>query len=1694
MDGDQEPRADRPLPRPRTKKFATTNTTMPEKKQKEQETQLFVRVHDVISNVRVLGDVLTAKVNTEGVEFTPTETDVKRSDTFTYCTLTCPSKALAKRLRYLLLKDRQRFRPLIDCSFTEFDQEDVIQRRFKHKREELKQRFQTELDTRSEEVLRKHNQRLEDVVQKIDAARQRLNDLYVYKQTKEEITALEHKQVELQKQKQEFLKAVDGYRHRLVAIGNNKSFERDIQALRKGFGVECCRLEKHLPMYARKQDIIDLVKNNQVSIILAETGSGKSTQVVQYLLETDVAERGTIVCTQPRKVAAVSLATHVAKELATNVGKEVGYKVGSKCKRSDSTKVVFMTDHALLNECLADPSLSGFSCIVVDEAHERSLYTDLLLGMIKRCMKKRPELRVIITSATIDPEVFVQFFGGDCPIMNVSGRTFPVEVVWQDADSEENDFENYVDEAVKKAVEIHTKEPKGDILVFLTSPAEIDKCCEFFQETLKDHTDFQCFPLHGQLQPDEQQKVFEPLGKNKRKIVFATNCAETSITIDGIKYVVDTGVAKEMRYDAKKNVNSLSVTIISRSSADQRKGRAGRTAPGKCYRLYSQRSYNDMDAISLPEILKTHLGQALLKLAELGIGPDMYDFVQSPSPDAISAALETLVQLGAMENGKITETGRWMARLPFDPKLGLLTLLGKNNDVLFDSVVLAAVMNAGSAIFYRGTTPEDHTKLDKAKAKFSHSGGDCLTSLKLYKEWQEVPEKQKNKWCVDNSVNAKVIRGVRDVVNEVSLVLKRDAGIEVSHTFSEVESVSDLLRRLIFQCYFTNLCHFLGHEKAGFFAATACRQVHFHPSSAMNALASFPEWVVYHQLMKTSRDFITGITPVDGNWLADIKKAKLGFDIEEIRNKKVQKIYSQPVGTHAFFQLVGPRYSKMREYEERFSGDTSDVLVLEASREMGEVRVLSTDAADSLKGLTDMLASTVKTAVEELEADDKEVPVGKDDSRLRVVLGAGGQVIETLMPTESRKVFVTHPSSDADEESILQKFRHFGTIRFLYQFPKGDRWGFLIFKTAKQARAAEEGTKDDESDIGQVEFRPPVRQNAEFKARLSWCRRPSRGFGFAEVSPAYLSSCLVKGSFCVDGSLITIQKDKKRENSLYLKGLPSVVSEDVIKRSLLHELGQKEDAKGVVYNVTVSRQRIGPTDNNELRRLERQITAHFEARLVASRVQVTVRKPKGEQTATFLAEACFSDPIEGFAACRALRGNFVLNSQAVDIEPILLSTITVRERVMETCKAQYEEAVRELTDRGIEITCRQLRNNNFLVSIKAMDLEDVVRGRAFLNDVFKGDVLDCIADPNMQHLLTAAGRKFLQEAEKDTGAYVCVDNRLRTIAIHGSDRVRTQVRLKMKEYLDLVLSGTVEDVTLKGSDNPPGLLKALITKHGDDLDGLRSDLGLHSVTVDYRRHKLKLTGTPDKIQKAKDQIQATKNQLWATSKEAKPEEDDIECPACFCPIEISELYRLEICAHPYCRGCLKHQVTSAIKDRSLPVVCCQEGCGRPLAWRDFNNLVRVGDIKLTDLTTAAVTAFVLANRHVARFCTTPDCPMLYRVSTEDKAEVFQCPECGVRTCTACHAQSHDGITCAMLRDTKDEAKGVEAWASQDRNRRRACPGCGSPIEKIGGCNRMNCSACKTIFCWPCGAKFATEKACYDHLAKNHDGIFDPNNL
>ena len=441
-------------------------------------------------------------------------------------------------------------------------------------------------------------------------------------------------------------------------------------------------LEKRatLPAWEAKSNIIKLVKENQIVIIQGETGSGKTTQIPQFLLESGYTNG--IACTQPRRVAAMSVAKRVSEEMDVELGMQVGYTVRFDDQSSKFTLIKYLTDGMLLREATIDPKLKKYCVIIIDEAHERTLATDIIFGFLKELLPKRKELKVIVMSATIDIQKFQDYF--QAPLILIPGRMYPVEINYL-----KEPTDDYIDSSIKYVLNIHEKEGPGDILLFLTGEEEIEQTCSSIRNDLEELGDSvgpaDVIPMYSTLPPQQQQRIFDPPPLSKgnkpgRKIIVSTNIAESSITIDGIVYVIDPGFSKQKVFNPRMRMESLLISPISQESAEQRAGRAGRTRPGKCYRLYTEESFkNELKKSTIPEILRSNITSVVLNLKKLGIDDLVhFDFIDPPAPETMMRALEMLNYLGAIDDeGNLTELGSNMNQLPLEPELSKMVLINR---------------------------------------------------------------------------------------------------------------------------------------------------------------------------------------------------------------------------------------------------------------------------------------------------------------------------------------------------------------------------------------------------------------------------------------------------------------------------------------------------------------------------------------------------------------------------------------------------------------------------------------------------------------------------------------------------------------------------------------------------------------------------------------------------------------------------------------------------------------------------------------------------------------------------------------------------------------------------------------------------------------------------------------------------------
>lgn len=612
-----------------------------------------------------------------------------------------------------------------------------------------------------------------------------------------------------------------------------------------------------LPIHRLKNVLIKAVRDNQVLVVIGETGSGKTTQITQYLAEAGYTTGGGIACTQPRRVAAESVAKRVAEEFGCRLGEEVGYSIRFDDHTGPDTVIKYMTDGMLLREILVDRDLSCYSVVMLDEAHERTIYTDILFGLLKQLIRRRTNLRLIVTSATLDAEKFSGYFF-DCNILTIPGRTFPVEILYT-----KQPESNYMDAALITVLQIHLSEPEGDILLFLTGQEEIDHACVSLNEKMKvlgkDVPELLIYPVYSALPTEMQSKIFEPAPPGKRKVVVATNIAEASITIDGIYYVVDPGFAKLNVYNPKQGLDSLIITPISQASAKQRAGRAGRTGPGKCYRLYTERAYrNEMSPTTTPEIQRINLGWTVLNMKAMGINDvSSFNFMDPPAPQALISAMEQLYSLGALdEEGLLTKLGGKMAKFPQEPPLSKMLLASVDLGCSDEIVTITAMIQTGN-VFYRPR--EKQAQADRKKGNFFQPEGDHLSLLTLYDAWKA--NQFSGPWCFENFVQLTSLRRAQDVRKQLLDIMDQ-------YKLDIVSAGNDRtkIRKAITAGFFFHAAR--KDPQGGYRTLAGHQQVYIHPSSAL--FQQQPEWVIYHEIVMTTKEYMREVTAIDPRWLVEL--------------------------------------------------------------------------------------------------------------------------------------------------------------------------------------------------------------------------------------------------------------------------------------------------------------------------------------------------------------------------------------------------------------------------------------------------------------------------------------------------------------------------------------------------------------------------------------------------------------------------------------------------------------------------------------------------------------------------------------------------------------------------------------------------------------------------------------------------------
>lgn len=612
-----------------------------------------------------------------------------------------------------------------------------------------------------------------------------------------------------------------------------------------------------LPVVERRAEIAEAISHHQVVIIAGETGSGKTTQLPKICLELGRGRSARIGHTQPRRLAARNVAQRIADELNTPLGGLVGYQVRFTDSVSDQTAIKLMTDGILLNELQRDKELRQYDTLIIDEAHERSLNIDFILGYLRQLLPRRPDLKVIVTSATIDVERFSAHFSG-APIVEVSGRTYPVEVHYVGGDEEQDEVASEQVLRLLDDIEAEQFGPRGDVLVFLPGEREIRE----LSRKLRGGEHRQILPLYARLSATEQNRVFNPSGAGLR-VILATNVAETSLTVPGIRYVIDTGTARVSRYNYRSRLQRLPIEKISQASANQRKGRCGRVAAGVCFRLYSEEDFLARSEFTDPEILRTNLAAVILRMLELRLGKvGAFPFIDKPEASMIREGYKLLEELGAVsERGKLTGLGRKMARLPIDPKLARIILEAGEHNALTETLVIVSALSVQDP---RERPSEKQAQSDQAHARFQHEASDFLSWVNLWKyvedQRQALSQNQFRKRLKQEFLSYLRLREWRDIHSQL-VVASRQLGYKVRANLPDEHHYEGVHRAL--------LAGFLGQiaqqDEGRLFNAARNRKVQIFPGSRL--FKKPPKWVVAAEIVETTKVFARQCAAIEPDWL-----------------------------------------------------------------------------------------------------------------------------------------------------------------------------------------------------------------------------------------------------------------------------------------------------------------------------------------------------------------------------------------------------------------------------------------------------------------------------------------------------------------------------------------------------------------------------------------------------------------------------------------------------------------------------------------------------------------------------------------------------------------------------------------------------------------------------------------------------------
>ncbi|CAF4504213.1 unnamed protein product [Rotaria socialis] len=1467
-----------------------------------------------------------------------------------------------------------------------------------------------------------------------------------------------------------------------LSLDNSMTSETMSQLLNR-LEREIKRLSNRLPIYAQRDVLIDAIMSNQVVILKGNTGSGKSTQLVQYLVDAGLADRGQIICTQPRRLAARLLASLVAEEFGCQLGKEVRCDIFGTCCPSPQTKIRFVTEAVLLNEYHADPMLSNYSVVIIDEAHERRLNTDIIFGVMKLCARQRKDLKLVIMSATMDSNLLRKYYSG-ANLIQVSDQIFPVEDEYVDENPEK-----YVDAAIDKVLEIHASQDPGDILVFLTGPDEIDRAITAVKSKIDRSGSVLVLPLYGKLNEQETKVVFTPTDPKKRKIIFATNCAETSITIDGIRYVVDSGMVKEVVWDSERNTQALKVSYTTQSSVQQRRGRAGRTAPGKCYHLYTCDTYESLDLYARAEILCIQPTVAVLKLKYLQVVDDFlkFDWLEAPSAKSLQDAVSTLTWIGALDSqtGKLTNLGQGMAILGLDSMLSAMILSGKDYNCLSYTIALAAMLTVAQNIWWRGKDERLKQLSNEKRALFvstSGVGGDYLLLLRIFLEWNALGNNAdlKRNWCHQYMINGKSLKIASDFIRETSSQLHHQFQINSKELNDDL---TDRIIRCICAGFFQHLAIAKGADRGTYQLINNITPMtaQLQPWSTLTYTQQSTKFVLYFEILNLSNTTLLCVAcPVDAKWL----NQQWLKSIPQIALLCTLQSYDfKNLGLSLLLSIVGKGRWKLPALEKSM-GITFEVNYKQAVLTIwGEPDKLI-DAKRQLQLIIDRESEKLHTEVQEYEI------VGST----RILLGAGAEPQLVLIRDEFTKVLLTNLPTSFTEEQIERKCQLHGLVRHvtMIQTSPGDNSASATYFTcddARQAvtRLAHEIWNGQEINVSPSYARTSVyttTQNCKLKAQWFMTESEGRSCVYFDQEQAAQKACTVFKNtiYCGRPTKVEYKKNIKESGKdefiIELFELPPDIDEEV----LLEELNRHHLAN-FMTNVIVFRKNLpsnrpldkfsetADEDIMDLMKFKSLFTdrqkfnsvpdiqihpATVDGRVVAS---ILFSDPRDVMTAMNMYKKDTSDPLK----FKQFKIHFVPNiDHIIVLNTDLAKAIPHRiEKAMQTIQADRQLSDIRLVD---EITSEDNQEIK-LITIKGTNLEQIQKARIIFDKLMKGLSFKFHSASWASAIFSAAGKKFLINLQDRTNTYIWWNWSSAQLTIFGEENDRNNVYREIDIYIQKALPKRVYSISIR---IPEGCARQCLERSSEIYE-----LGNEKAKVRINMIKQRITvrGNRTAVTECEQKVNNILGKVVLTSVESATKTimaTDIEHICLICADNFNEPYSLQQCGHKFCHSCLSDyfetHFDTTMNSETFKLRCPSSDCNKICLIRDIQSIV--GFDKMALLATIAYKIHIREPKNDLAQCVGINCNQGYRPS--ENSSTYFCDQCMKVYCIGCQVEYHANMTCKEYQAVKQkEQDAVLLNYNLGNLPYKHCPKCHTLIEKYAGCNAMKCTQCNLAFCWVC---------------------------